>query len=66
MAIGASTSAVSNAADFLTEYYRNKLQEYYDVIEVKPLVTGTIHIMTTFKMKLIDEERAKGRTNDNV
>jgi hypothetical protein len=66
VAIGASTSAVSNAADFLTEYYRNKLQEYYDVIEVKPLVTGTIHIMTTFKMKLIDEERAKGRTNDNV
>ena len=47
---------MSNAADFLTEYYRSKLQEYYDVIEVKPLVTGTIHILETFKMDLLDDE----------
>jgi len=56
VAIAGGTSAVSNAADFLTEYYRSKLQEYYDVIEVKPLVTGTIHILETFKMDLLDDE----------
>ena len=56
VAIAGGTSAVSNAADFLTEYYRSKLQEYYDVIEVKPLVTGTIHFLETFKMDLLDDE----------
>ena len=55
VAIAGGTSAVSNAADFLTEYYRSKLQEYYDVIEVKPLVTGTIHFLETFKMDLLDD-----------
>lgn len=59
VAIGAGTSAVSNAADFLTEYYRAKLQEYYDVIEVKPLVTGTIHFMKSFQMELINDEPTK-------
>lgn len=61
VAIGAGTSGVSQAADFLTEYYRGKLQEYYDVIEVKPLVTGTIHILKTFRMKLLDDEMNKGK-----
>ena len=59
VAIGAGTSGVSNAADFLSEYYQAKLQEYYDVIEVKPLVTGTIHFIKSFKMELIEDETLK-------
>mgnify|MGYP000167965025 CR=1 FL=1 len=57
--IGAGTSSVSNAADFLTEYYQAKLQEYYDVIEIQPLVTGTLHVMTSFKMRLLNENDDK-------
>ena len=59
MLIGSGTSSVSNAADFLTEYYQAKLQEYYDVIEIQPLVTGTLHVMTSFKMRLLNENDDK-------
>jgi conjugal transfer pilus assembly protein TraB len=53
--IASVSSGVSQAADFLTEYYQAKLNEYYDVIEIKPLVSGTLHVMTTFRMELLED-----------
>lgn len=48
-------SGLSSGSEFLTDYYQGKLETLYDIIEIKPLVTGTIHILSTFETKLLSE-----------
>jgi hypothetical protein len=52
---GGASSGVSSGAEFLTDYYKERLDELYDIIEVKPLIRGTIHIQKSFELILMDE-----------
>lgn len=51
---GGASSGVSSSAEFLTDYYKERLDELYDIIEVKPLIRGTIHIQKSFELILMD------------
>lgn len=51
---GSVSGAVSESADFLTQYYQQKIQELHEVVEVKPMITGSIHILESFQLKLME------------
>lgn len=56
-------SGLSSTSDFLTDYYTKKLDALYDFIEIKPLVTGTIHVMTTFETSLLGQTGTSERVD---
>lgn len=55
VAQAAASGAISESADFLAEYYKSKLEQLYEVIEIKPLIVGSVHILKTFQLELLEE-----------
>ena len=51
----AASGAISDSAEFLTQYYQQKVNEMYEVIEIKPLVVGGVHVLESFTLELIEE-----------
>ena len=53
--------AMTDSSEFLAEYYKGKVDELYEIIEIKPLITGSIHLLETFQMKLLEDLSNKGK-----
>lgn len=53
-----ATAGLSSGSEFLTEYYERKLDTLYEIIEIKPLVTGNIHILTSFELEIMGDSVA--------
>jgi conjugal transfer pilus assembly protein TraB len=45
-------TGISDASDTLAEYYKEQLDLLYPVIEIKPMIFGSIHIIQTIQLKL--------------
>jgi conjugal transfer pilus assembly protein TraB len=43
---------VSDASDMLAEYYKEQLDLLYPIIEIKPMIFGSIHLLQTVELKL--------------
>ncbi|GAA5143591.1 TraB/VirB10 family protein [Thalassotalea piscium] len=51
----AIAGSVSDSAEFLSDYYKNKLDSLYEIIEIKPLITGSVHVLETLQLKLLED-----------
>jgi hypothetical protein len=53
MKSGAS-QGLSASADLLSEYYKEQLDLLYPVIEIKPMILASVHLLQTVKLKLYE------------
>lgn len=59
-----ATSGLAAGSEFLTDYYKTKLDSLYDIIEIKPLIKGNIHVLTTFETKLLGQTSTSPGVSD--
>lgn len=60
-----ATAGLSSGSEFLTEYYERKLETLYEIIEIKPLVTGNIHVLTSFELEIIGDPTVAANNTSN-
>ena len=48
---------ISDASDTLSEYYKEQLDLLYPVIEIKPMIFGSIHIIKTIQLRLFKADK---------
>jgi hypothetical protein len=53
MKSGAS-QGLSDSADVLAEYYKEQLDLLYPVIEIKPMILASVHLLQTVRLKLYE------------
>ena len=50
----ATTSAISGAAGILEQYFQDQLDAIYSIVEVRPLVPASIHLLEDVTIELLD------------
>jgi conjugal transfer pilus assembly protein TraB len=50
----ATTSAMSGAAEVLQQYFQDQLDAIYSIIEVRPLIPASIHLLDELTLKLME------------